>query len=96
MPRVRFEPTIPAFEREKTVHALDSEAPAIATAKDLANSTFFWDMTTCTPIEFRRRFGGTHRFSIKRQRVRWARNQQETSSFRNVGETCSKLHGVTS
>jgi hypothetical protein len=29
MPRVGFEPTIPMFERSKTVHALDREATAI-------------------------------------------------------------------
>jgi hypothetical protein len=29
MPRVRFEPTIPAFERAKTVHALDRAATVI-------------------------------------------------------------------
>jgi hypothetical protein len=30
MPRVGFEPTIPAFERAKTVHALDRAAAAIS------------------------------------------------------------------
>jgi hypothetical protein len=29
MPRVRFEPTIPAFGRDKTVHALDRAATVI-------------------------------------------------------------------
>jgi hypothetical protein len=29
MPQVRFEPTIPMFERAKTVHALDRAATAI-------------------------------------------------------------------
>jgi hypothetical protein len=29
MPRVRFEPTIPVFERAKTVHALDPAATVI-------------------------------------------------------------------
>jgi hypothetical protein len=29
MPRVEFEPTIPVFERPKTVHALDSMATVI-------------------------------------------------------------------
>jgi hypothetical protein len=29
MPRLEFEPTIPAFEREKTVHALDRAATVI-------------------------------------------------------------------
>jgi hypothetical protein len=29
MPRVGFEPTIPVFEREKTVHALDRAATVI-------------------------------------------------------------------
>jgi hypothetical protein len=31
MPRVRFEPTIPVFERAKTFHALDRAATAIGT-----------------------------------------------------------------
>jgi hypothetical protein len=31
MPSVGFEPTIPAFERAKTVHALDSAATVIGT-----------------------------------------------------------------
>jgi hypothetical protein len=30
MPRVRFEPTIPVFERAKTVHALDRAATTIS------------------------------------------------------------------
>jgi hypothetical protein len=30
MPRVGFEPTIPAFERAKTVHALERTATVIA------------------------------------------------------------------
>jgi hypothetical protein len=29
MPRVGFEPTIPAFERAKTIHALDRAATVI-------------------------------------------------------------------
>jgi Na+-transporting methylmalonyl-CoA/oxaloacetate decarboxylase gamma subunit len=32
MPRVGFEPTIPAFERAKTVHALDRAATVIGTS----------------------------------------------------------------
>jgi hypothetical protein len=32
MPRVRFEPTIPAFERTETVHALDRAATVIGSA----------------------------------------------------------------
>jgi hypothetical protein len=32
---VRFEPTIPVFEREKTVHALDSAATVIGEAGEL-------------------------------------------------------------
>jgi hypothetical protein len=31
MPRVGFEPTIPAFEREKTIHVLDRAATVIDT-----------------------------------------------------------------
>jgi hypothetical protein len=33
MPRVEFEPTIPVFERAKTVHALDRAATMIGTNK---------------------------------------------------------------
>jgi hypothetical protein len=33
MPRVEFEPTIPAFERMKTVHALDRAATVISVYK---------------------------------------------------------------
>jgi hypothetical protein len=32
MPRVGFEPTIPVFERAKTVHALDRAATVIGNA----------------------------------------------------------------
>jgi hypothetical protein len=35
MPRVRFEPMIPAFERAKTVHALDRAATVIGWGKEL-------------------------------------------------------------
>jgi hypothetical protein len=31
MSQVGFEPTIPVFERAKTVHALDSAAPVVST-----------------------------------------------------------------
>jgi hypothetical protein len=30
MPQVRFEPTTPVFEREKTVHALDRAATVVS------------------------------------------------------------------
>jgi hypothetical protein len=33
MPRVGFEFTIPVFERAKTIHALDREAPVIGILK---------------------------------------------------------------
>jgi hypothetical protein len=35
IPSVEFEPTIPVFEREMTVHALDREAPAIYTPRTI-------------------------------------------------------------
>jgi hypothetical protein len=37
MPRVGFEPTIPTFEREKTVHALDCAATVIGAAPSCCN-----------------------------------------------------------
>jgi hypothetical protein len=38
MPRVEFEPTISAFERAKTVHALDRAAPVIFLCDDCVYS----------------------------------------------------------
>jgi hypothetical protein len=38
MPRVGFEPTIPAFERANRVHALDHAITAIGTAKALRDT----------------------------------------------------------
>jgi hypothetical protein len=35
MPRVEFEPTIPASERAKTVHALDSAATVIGSLRNV-------------------------------------------------------------
>jgi hypothetical protein len=35
MPQVRFEPTIPVFERVKTVHALDRAATVIVYRSDI-------------------------------------------------------------
>jgi hypothetical protein len=35
MPRTRFEPTTPAFERTKTDHALDSSATVIGLTKHI-------------------------------------------------------------
>jgi hypothetical protein len=37
MPRVGFEPTIPAFERAKTVHALDRAATVIGELQGLTD-----------------------------------------------------------
>jgi hypothetical protein len=34
MPEVWFEPTIPVFEREKTIHALDRAATVIGSQAD--------------------------------------------------------------
>jgi hypothetical protein len=36
MPRVGFEPTIPVFERAKTVHALDHAATVIGKGSSIA------------------------------------------------------------
>jgi hypothetical protein len=43
MPRVGFEPTIPVFERTKTVHALDSAA----TTYNLLD----YELAECKPME---------------------------------------------
>jgi hypothetical protein len=36
MPRVGFEPTVPVFERGKTVHALDRAATVIGLTQNMA------------------------------------------------------------
>jgi hypothetical protein len=42
MPRVGFEPTIPVFEREKTVHALDRAVTVIGNnAVSIAKNALF-------------------------------------------------------
>jgi hypothetical protein len=42
MPRAGFEPTIPVFERAKTVHALDGVATVIGLVK-LATTNYDYD-----------------------------------------------------
>jgi hypothetical protein len=37
MPRVGFEPTIPAFERAKIFHSLDRTATVIGIVEDMSN-----------------------------------------------------------
>jgi hypothetical protein len=41
MPQVRFEPTIPVFERAKTVHALDRAATVIGVSGN--NRLLLWE-----------------------------------------------------
>jgi hypothetical protein len=64
MPRVRFEPTIPMFERAKTVHALDHEATVFGYLRHyislffnstgftifLQPSELFWYVTLCNLV----------------------------------------------
>jgi hypothetical protein len=38
MPQVVFEPTIPAFERAKTIHALDGTATVIGNYKNISSN----------------------------------------------------------
>jgi hypothetical protein len=42
MPRVGFEPTIPAFERAKTVHSLDRAATVIGNSSDCLTHVVMW------------------------------------------------------
>jgi hypothetical protein len=49
MPQVRFEPTIPVFERAMTVHALDRTATLIGTLRHyqlemMINSCYFFQL----------------------------------------------------
>jgi hypothetical protein len=41
MPRVGFEPTIPAFERTKTVHTLDRAATVIGGKQEM-RAEYLW------------------------------------------------------
>jgi hypothetical protein len=47
MPRVGFEPTIPVFERAKTVHALDRAATVIGYASPYTETLFPDILTQC-------------------------------------------------
>jgi hypothetical protein len=46
MPRVRFEPTIPAFERTKTVYALDRAATVIDKVDQIKDDKATWACST--------------------------------------------------
>jgi hypothetical protein len=53
MPRVGFEPTIPVFEREKTVHALDHAATVIGgdfELRDLKNRAVHFEFEVLTTV----------------------------------------------
>jgi hypothetical protein len=45
------------------------------------SSAIFWDVTPCSPLSINRRFGGTCRLYLQGQKISWARNQRESSSF---------------
>jgi hypothetical protein len=40
-------------------------------------STFFWDITPCSPLKVNLRFGRTYRFHLQGQRISQGRNQRE-------------------
>jgi hypothetical protein len=41
-------------------------------------SSAFWDTTSCSPMKFNRRFGGTCRLHFQGRRISQARNQRES------------------
>jgi hypothetical protein len=55
IPRVRFEPTIPVFERAKTIHTLDRAATAIGTVQLLTHSLMelnpSWEAANCAATQ---------------------------------------------
>jgi hypothetical protein len=47
MPRVEFEPTIPVFERAKTVHALDRAATVVGSFSEISFIPIRGHQTRC-------------------------------------------------
>jgi hypothetical protein len=41
-------------------------------------STIFWDITQCSPLRVKRRFGGTYRLQLQGRKISRARNQRES------------------
>jgi hypothetical protein len=43
-------------------------------------NSVFWDITPCSPLEIKRRLGGTHRLHLQGRRINQARNRYEVGS----------------
>jgi hypothetical protein len=41
-------------------------------------SSIFWDITSCSPLEVNRHFGGIHRHHLQGRRISRAKNQPES------------------
>jgi hypothetical protein len=67
MPQVVFEPTIPVFERAKTVLAIDRAATVIGIIKN--TNRIFWGVTTLSVVEVIRRFGKTYSLYLQGRRM---------------------------
>jgi hypothetical protein len=57
MSQVEYEPTIPAFQRAKTFHALDRAATVIGKCRNYYSICFSSNVTPCSVIDRYQRFG---------------------------------------
>jgi hypothetical protein len=97
MPRVGFEPTIPALERAKTVHALHRAPTVIGIGKSLYLSSYWvwgsrcgryeayyivWDITPCY-LAVHRHFGETYCIHLQCRRVskQVAKSRRQTACY---------------
>jgi hypothetical protein len=50
------------------------------------NNSVFWDITPCSSLLVKRRFGGIYRLHLQGRRISQVRNQHEASSKKDGGE----------
>jgi hypothetical protein len=46
--------------------------------------SIFWDITSCSPLKFNRRFGGTRRFGIQDEIVSQAKSSERSADFHYI------------
>jgi hypothetical protein len=68
IPRVGFEPMIPAFERVKAFNGLDREATVIGAVSydspKYSSTSIFWNTEACSVVKFNRRLGRTYLYVL--------------------------------
>jgi hypothetical protein len=64
-------------KRKDTYTVSEYEGFEVLTAV-VTKSSIFWDITPCSPLKVKRRFGGTYRIHLQGRRISRARNQNES------------------